>query len=295
MAHARRTTMDACARQVRKLCLVHFFRMMLPLRLPLTRSPENSTYTCAFCSFRSNDGIEYVKHLFQVHAFESNFRYVCGISSCTHVFTTGASFDAFGGHCTRKHHNWQHCFIPTIGVEEVGSENDGLGPGIDDLGADIDGCTPSRSDTSARGIATCAFSDDCSNTDQDMDDMPHSVDNPNEYEPECISPDNVKIAAAKFILTLKEKFKLTQASLDYTIKAVEEMMLLSANVHRQSFVENRELAFIPFHQHSSLANPFVGLKTEYQQTKFFKENFGLIVSDYTRLLSYYCVVVTRNQ
>lgn len=256
---------------------------MLPSRLPLTRIAENSTYSCTFCSFRSSNGIEYVKHLFQAHTFESNFRYVCGISSCTHVFTTGASFDAFRGHCTRKHHNWQHCFIPTIGVEEVGPDSDVLGP-------DSDGCTLSRSDTSARGIATCAVSDDCSSTDQDMDDndfnMAHSVDNPNECGPECISPDNVKIAAAKFILILKERFKLTQASLDYTIKAVEEMMLLSANVHRQSFVENRE---------SSLPNPFVGLKTEYQQTKFFKENFGLIVSDFTKLLSYYCVVVTRNQ
>ena len=125
--------------------------------------------------------------------------------------------------------------------------------------------------------------------------MPHGVDNPNEYEPECIGPDNVKMAAAKFLLTLKERFKLIQASLDYTIKAVEEIMLLSANVHRQSFVENRELASIPFDQHSSLANPFVGLKTEYQQTKCFKENFGLIVSYNTKLLSYYCVILTRNQ
>ena len=262
---------------------------MLPASLPLTRSAEDSSrtiYSCTFCSFRSVNRIEYVKHLFQAHSFESHFRYVCGISSCTHVFTRGASFDAFRGHCTRKHYNWQHGFIPTIGVEVVGP--------------DINCCTlSSDTSTSARDVVTLAVSDDCNSTDQDMDDndfnMPHSVDNPNEYESESTSPDDVKIAAAKFILTLKEKFKLTQASPDYTIKAVEEMMLLSANVHRQSFVENRELAFVPFDQQSSLANPFLGLKTEYQQTKFFKENFGLIVSDYTKVLSYYCVVWTRNQ
>lgn len=241
-------------------------------------------YSCRFCSFRSSDGIEHVKHLFQAHTYEPNFRYVCGISSCTHVFTTGATFDAFRGHCTRKHHNWQNCIIPEIGMEEVWP--------------DIHDCTQlpcSDTETGTGGIETGVVSDDCSSTDQDMDDndfnMPHSVNNPNDYEPECIGPDNVKMAAAKFILTLKERFKLTQASLDYTIKAVEEMMLLSANVQRKSFVENRELASIPFDQHSSFVNPFVGLKTEYQQTKFFKENFGLIVSDN---IPSYCLITVSS-
>lgn len=241
----------------------------MPLRLPLT------TYSCTFCSFRSSNGIEYVKHLFQAHTFEPNFRYVCGISSCTHVFTTGASYDAFRGHCTRKHHNWKNCFIPTIDVEEVW-------PGDHSGG--------SSSDASTEGVEAGGVFEDCSSTDQDMDDndfdVSQSVYSPNECESECVGPDNVKMAAAKFLLTLKERFKLTQASLDYTIKAVEEMMLLSANVYRQYFVENRELASIPFDQHSSLANPFVGLKTEYQQTKFFTENFGvMLIIIATKLLS----------
>ena len=172
MAHAWHAR---CARKVRYVqswlhksrgrcvrCAFFRKRKMLPLRLPLTRSAEISSYSCTFCSFRSSNGIEYVKHLFQAHSFESNFWYMCGISSCTHVFTTGASFDAFCGHCTRKHHNWQNCFIPTIGVEEVG-------PGIDSVGPDIHGCTLSCSDTSTGGIETGGVSDDCSSTDQDME------------------------------------------------------------------------------------------------------------------------------
>ena len=243
---------------------------MLPSRLPLTRSAENSSvtmYTCTFCSFRSSNGIEFVKHFFQAHTFESNFRYACGISSCNHVFTVGTSFETFRGHCARKHHNWQHCFFPTVGVEEVRPN--------------IDGYTLSSVNTS--DIAIHEVSNNYSSTDQDMDttdfNMPHSVDTDEfECESECISSDNVKITAAKFILTLKERFKLTQASLDYTIKAVGEMMLLSANVLRQSIVDNRELATAPLDLQSSLVNPFVSLQTEYQQTKFFKEHFGLIVS-----------------
>ena len=69
--------------------------------------------------------------------------------------------------------------------------------------------------------------------------------------------DTIKTAAAKFLLNLKEKYKLTQVSLDYTVKAVEDLLLLS---------------------NKRLENPFEDLKTECQQNKFFKENFGLIVS-----------------
>ena len=64
-------------------------------------------------------------------------------------------------------------------------------------------------------------------------------DNVNTDDSECLI-DNVKISAAKFILILKERFKLTQASIDYTIKAVEEMMLISANMLRQSIVDNTD-------------------------------------------------------
>ena len=71
-------------------------------------------YSCAFGLFRSSNGIEFDKHYFQAHAFESSFRYTCEMSSCSHVFVTGAFFETFRGHCARKHHNWQHCFI--VGV-----------------------------------------------------------------------------------------------------------------------------------------------------------------------------------
>lgn len=71
-------------------------------------------YNCTFCSFRSKNGIEFVKHNFEAHSFETTFHYKCGISSCTRVFTSGSSFDAFRSHCTQKHYNWKHDFIPTL-------------------------------------------------------------------------------------------------------------------------------------------------------------------------------------
>lgn len=225
-------------------------------------------YNCTFCSFRSKNGIEFVKHNFEAHSFETTFHYKCGISSCTRVFTSGSSFDAFRSHCTQKHYNWKHDFIPTL-------EDD---PAVSSFGG---------GSTSVSERVSIAYAPpDCENTQEDRDTIDFNTSNDvmaevMAHDPEqstsnmSFHKDNIKIAAAKFILTLKEKFKLTQTSLDYTVKGVEELLLLSNKYLEQSV---SGLASSSFYVHSS---PFDDLKTEYQQTKFFKENFGLVVSGYT--------------
>ena len=50
--------------------------------------------------------------------------------------------------------------------------------------------------------------------------------------------DTVKKAAANLVLPLKEKFKLSQSSIDYIIKAVEELTMLSTNTVKQSVMNN---------------------------------------------------------
>ena len=226
-------------------------------------------YTCKFCSFRSHNGIDFVKHYFEAHSFEATFHYICGISSCTRVFTSGSSFDAFRSHCNQKHNNWQHDFTPTLDYPTVSS-------------ADSE-CTSIRE--ASERVNTADTSPDCENTQEGTNtiDCNFSNDGVMAHDPEqstsnmSFHKDTIKIAAAKFILTLKEKFKLTQTSLDYTVKGVEELLLLSNKFLEQSVLESPEFASSPFCFHSS---PFNDLKTEYQQTKFFKENFGLVVSAY---------------
>ena len=89
----------------------------------------------------------------------------------------------------------------------------------------------------------------------------------------------VKVAAANFLLTLKEKFKLPQSSIDYTVKAVEE---ITANSIKHSLMSHLHTSGVDhslvhsFDACFSSTSPFADLKTEYQQTKFFKEEFGLI-------------------
>lgn len=237
-----------------------------------SRRCEFVVNNCSFCSFRSANGVEFVKHLFEAHSYEANFWYECGISSCTRVFTTGTSFDAFRGHCARKHHNWQVDFTPTS--EPAGEEEDSYV---------LSGCTADREvsetdhmiDTEDDVESTDNM--DTSANDLDMSDhLSNTVAHGAEQPVSNMQSANVKTAVAKFILTLKEKFKLTQTSLNYTVKAVEELLLLSNKSLEQSIADNLGLTDSPLGLHSS---PFDDLRTEHQQTKFFRENFGLIVSD----------------
>ena len=101
--------------------------------------------------------------------------------------------------------------------------------------------------------------------------------------------DRVKMMAGKFILTLKEKFKLTQASLNYTIQTVNNITELSANSIKQSimkelqesggiFTPSLDQCFLPI-------NPFDELHTEYQQIMFFSCRKWLIIISWLYIYS----------
>lgn len=88
---------------------------------------------------------------------------------------------------------------------------------------------------------------------------------------------------AQFLLNLKEKYKVTQVALDFVLNAVVKFIsIASAEIKHKVFDKLKELngesdsedlndCFLPI-------NPFSQLRTEYEQTKFYKEQLGLIVS-----------------
>lgn len=201
--------------------------------------------------------MEFVKHAFQAHNRERNFLVKCGFSDCTRIFAMGTSFDAFRSHCSRYHNNWKEHFIPTMLTKEDGNEEE------------------------TRSV--------CSSSEENMDISGTPGDNVSDItsaesvvESEIVNEKDVELAAAHFILVLKEKFKLTQTSLNYAIKGLEEISMLSATQIKHSVMstlrESGSPVSVALHNCLTPANPFSNLKTEYQQNKFFKENFGLIVS-----------------
>ena len=173
--------------------------------------------TCYFCLYQSTDKIEELKHLFQAYNFENNFNNVCEISSCTCTFTKGSSFDVFRSHCARYHHNWREL------LSESYIEND--------------------MDTTCTGVPVSEDQSiaDCSELmegtfDQDFDESRMLTDFNSDHVVSRV--DTVKKAAVNLVLTLKEKFKLSQSSIDYTIKVVEELTMLSTNTVKQSVMNN---------------------------------------------------------
>ncbi|XP_065893459.1 uncharacterized protein [Dysidea avara] len=226
----------------------------------MSTAGEGSLYNCSFCAYRSNIKLDLIKHLFEAHGLDATFRYQCGISSCTRVFASGSCFDAFRGHCIRKHLNWQQML--TISLEPTQDNKD---PPVDSTMSD--GLSAIHSEGAGGSVAISSH--DCEEasirySDVFTDDIEHGS---NEQLTLAVQKETIKRDAAKFILNLKERYKLTQASLDYTIKAVDHLMFLSSKMAKQSLAEGDQ------GQYSSL---FDDLQTEYLQTKYFKENFGLI-------------------
>ena len=69
------------------------------------------------------------------------------------------------------------------------------------------------------------------------------------------------------------------------MQAVNEITKLSANNIKQSVIKELQesgstiTSCLDLDQYFLPVNPFDELNTEYQQTKFFKEKFGLVVSE----------------
>ena len=165
----------------------------------------------------------------------------------------GASFDAFCSHCSQYHDCIAH-YIPTIPTRVYIYDGE-----------------------ETQSVTTNSDKEETMDTDN-----PNSTEEFVCLESETVNNRDVELAAAHFILILKEKFKLTQTSLDYAMKGLEEITMVSANRMMNSvmnvFDEPESSINGALHACLTPTNPFANLKTEHQQNKFFKENFGLIVS-----------------
>ena len=239
---------------------------------------------CLYCSFQSSSKLCAVKHLFEAHNFESNFRYACELIPCTRVFVMGDSFNAFRSHCTRYHLNWKERLSSLLNESEVSADDDDLMMDTLEMG------THGSASESATDTRQCEELEETSN-------IIIEGDNRNEVSIGGRYPGShfdVEQTAAHFILNLKERFKLTQASLNFAIKAVDELIMISANNIKESVTNEVGDAATIIPDHCFLPDsPFLNLRSEYQQTKFFKEKFNLVVSICKYLISItFCMVLS---
>ena len=214
-------------------------------------------FVCQFCSFCCSNWKAHLRHTFEAHS-SPNLKYTCGIDNCPQTFTT---LSAATSHWARKHRG------KDFGVQST---------------------TPSA-------ISSNSIGDDAQMLDDDQQqDLPGVLGMGGQCE------ERSRRSAGLFLLTLKERYQLTQTALNFAVGQVKQMvMFLSEDLcsaveatvqqHCASIgVDAPDLGSC-FEE----VDPFHGLETEYMQTKFYKENFGLVVSYFIITLSLdICMFVT---
>ena len=104
-----------------------------------------------------------------------------------------------------------------------------------------------------------------------------SMDHGNAVELNIPTFTNQQKSAALFILTLKERYCITQVALDFAIGQVKEMVgyiMDDVKLNLQQQLANECLDIEQIFDYSKI---FDGLNTEYLQQKFYRQHFGLVV------------------
>ena len=228
-------------------------------------------YYCDYCSFCCRKRLLLIKHQFQAHHFEDNFNYKCEISSRGYVFARNASYASFLTHCNRKHDKWREA------LNTIDSEEDTQGPGRgEEVAQDGESDQGTGEPVSlARGLAV---------VDQRLDKPMGTshVDNVDQlsYKDLEQSKADIEQAVTQFLLIFKEKYKLTQAAINFAVKSVTDIVkLTSENIEQHVLAQLVKID--PCNDYLSRPFPFtdhfMNLRTEYQQNKYYRDNLGLIV------------------
>ena len=165
------------------------------------QSPNSN---CDSCCFHSDEKVPLIKHLFEAHCLQEDFRFECEFPLCNHYFTTGATYASFLTHCNRKHSNWRSAL----------SAGTCAGSMHDDHSDHLMLSHHSGSLVTEHSIApqSCA----------EIEGNCNSLDDIARHENDTC--DTAEEEAALFLLTLKEKFKLSQASLNFAVEHLNNIV-----------------------------------------------------------------------
>ena len=204
-----------------------------------------------------------MRHSFESHSSLSAFSFVCGINSCVKSFS---NFSAMKSHIRRNHSevNLDSVEINGSAVDREREHDDAL---------ETEGSLDETRENSP--VLEMLDPRNCDERDQQEDTM---------QEPGLSS--QMQKSMALFILTLKEKYKVTQAAIDFTVTQMKDNIDFVVNDLHQAVDEGmREVPDLSEDNvaritsiFSNFSSPFTNLETHYFQSKFYEENFGLIVS-----------------
>lgn len=217
-------------------------------------------FTCQRCAFRCPSWRNHIRHTFEAHSCEPNFSFMCDINGCT---KTTSNYSTLMSHLSRQHRDVDietpsvHSLVTSFPHDE------------DDTRMDLSG-----------------FENSSSNRSPGPDRSGLTEDQMDHLAPNLKAQESLQRSAALFLLTLKERYQLTQSALDFTVTQVKEMLFYDHQdkvAAINTALHNRQSGECPPTQAElsdclEYKNPFATLQTEHLQTKYYREHFGLVVS-----------------
>ena len=219
---------------------------------------------CPFCNFCSPDIPKWFSHIRLSHASQDSFFVRCSIGNCVNVYT---SFSSWNTHVYR-HHRDEVCKQPTSS-----------------------GDIPSTNTSGDNQTATTVIS---------IDQEESFVDVSEPQPPTTIESDIAQLLGedferqerecASFLLQMKEKHSTSQVAINAIVRGCEQLFddtrtrIKAGVMHHLSLkgIDTSQLTEMETFM-DNIRNPFSGISTPYQQQKYFRRNFNLVVSVCTRV------------
>lgn len=185
-----------------------------------------------------------MRHSFEAHSSSPNFSFTCGIDGCSHSFTT---FSAVMSHLNRKH-----------------------------KGVDLDSAAfVASSDDLQQSHSYESQSNQLMETSHEEGSLSQCFS----YVPDSRT-DHLQRSAAIFLLTLKERYEITQSALNFAVGQVQQMITYAVEDMQTTIKQHLQANDVSVDMLDGLSapDPFNSLQTEYMQTKYYKEHFDLVAS-----------------
>lgn len=233
--------------------------MMLLDLVVVIKMDVTTTNQCFYCLFCSSSTLDVLKHSFESHSNQVNFRVVCSINGCQHTFCSGSSFSSYKTHASRKHPQWQENMNSCKIIYG--------GPALE----------PNLSSTAASG-------DMLSNQSIDgrMSDMSHRDESRPRDDRSVVKHHSTDKAVAQVLLTLQERYKTPQVAVDFVVKSMNDIVSQVSISLQESVIQGLEAtesysAYSNIEHCFNLRSPLASLQTEHQRTKYYKDIFSLVV------------------
>ena len=226
-------------------------------------------YLCQRCAFRCSVWRNHIRHTFEAHSSEPNFSLRCDVNGCT---KTTSNYSTLMSHLSRQHREVD-VESPSVHTLLISYPQDGGSTLELDQGTNEESVVEGE-DSIVEAMVEVEAED--------------SIVEASHCQFQNRPIQSLERSAALFLLTLKEKYQLTQSAVNFALSQVKEMMFYD---HQdkvetlQSILDNQTASpGIEFNLSESLQykNPFANLETanletEHLQTKYYKEHFGLVV------------------